>query len=195
MSTGTSLAFRRFDGAGARAIRDIVQMIHDDAYAKAAENDPVFSSTEAFMDRFDSYASPQNSGFELVMAYSGGEPVGQTWGWPLKAGSAWWTGLIDEPEPGFTHEDGHRTFALSEIMVRHARTGEGIAHAMHDELLMHRPEQRATLLVDPANPTDAYTAYLKWGWRKVAQLRPKWPGAPLFDVLLLDLTRISHDHN
>jgi hypothetical protein len=27
----------------------------------------------------------------------------------------------------------------------------------------------------------------KWGWRKVAQLRPGWPDAPLFDVLILPL--------
>ena len=95
----------------------------------------------------------------------------------------------DEREPAgglFTEEDGKRTFAFSEIMVRQAWTGRGIAHALHDELLRGRDEQRATLLVEPDNPT-AYRAYLRWGWRKVAQLRPAWPGAPLFDVLILPL--------
>jgi hypothetical protein len=71
-------------------------------------------------------------------------------------------------------------------MVRQRWTGQGIAHALHDELLRGRAEQRATLLVDPVNET-AYRAYVKWGWRKASQLRPGWPGAPLFDVLMLPL--------
>ena len=91
-----------------------------------------------------------------------------------------------EPEPGFTLEDGHRTFALSELMVRQPRTGRGIAHALHDELLQHRPETRATLLVRPEN-TTAYRAYIRWGWHRVAQLRPGWPDAPLMDVLIISL--------
>jgi hypothetical protein len=87
---------------------------------------------------------------------------------------------------GFAREDGARTFALSEIMVRRPFTGQHVAHRLHDELLSKRTEQRATSLVEPDN-TRAYCAYLHWGWRKVAQLRPGWPDAPIFDVLLLRL--------
>ena len=101
-------------------------------------------------------------------------------------GSKWWDGLDAEPEPGFTAEDGQRTFALSEIMVRQELTGRGIARALHDQLLGGRHEKRATLLVEPEN-TVAYRAYQSWGWRKVARLRPGWPDAPLFDVLILPL--------
>jgi ribosomal protein S18 acetylase RimI-like enzyme len=71
-------------------------------------------------------------------------------------------------------------------MVRRAWTGQGIAHALHDELLAGRPEQQADLYVLPDN-TNAYRAYLKWGWRKVAQTRPDLPGAPMFHVLVLPL--------
>ena len=71
-------------------------------------------------------------------------------------------------------------------MVRQPFTGRHIAHALHDELLAPRKEQRATLLVEQGN-TTAYRAYLKWGWRKVAELRPNWPDSPLFDVLILPL--------
>lgn len=94
--------------------------------------------------------------------------------------------LIGDIEPTFTDEDGKRTFALSEIMVRKAWTGRRIAHALHGRLLLGRAEARATLLVNPANET-AYRIYLRWEWRKVAQLRPGWPDAPLFDVLILPL--------
>ena len=71
-------------------------------------------------------------------------------------------------------------------MVRSRFAGRGVAHALHDELLSSRQEKRATLLVEPEN-TVAYRAYTSWGWQHVAQLRPEWPDAPLFDVLMLVL--------
>jgi hypothetical protein len=40
--------------------------------------------------------------------------------------------------------------------------------------------------VRPDN-SAAYAAYLRWGWRPVARLRPGWPDAPLMDVLILPL--------
>jgi GNAT superfamily N-acetyltransferase len=88
---------------------------------------------------------------------------------PLTPGTFWWEGLDAEPEPGFASEDGHRTFALSEIMVRQEMTGRGIAHALHDELLGARHEKRATLLAEPEN-TPAYRAYTSWGWHTVPRL-------------------------
>lgn len=183
MSTN-QVTFRRLDAAGARAHRDLVADVHHDAYADRIATGETFASDEAFMSRFDAYT--RRDDFDLVLAYAGATAVGQAWGWPLTALSAWWDGLEAEPGPGFTTEDGTRTFALSEIMVRQAFTGQGIAHALHDELLRPRTEKRATLLVRPDN-TTAYAAYTRWGWRKAARLRPGWPGAPLMDVLLLDL--------
>jgi GNAT superfamily N-acetyltransferase len=182
------LTFRRYDAAGARAERDTVAAIHRDAYAeKIASGDP-FSSVEAFMQRFDAYTV--RLGFDLVIASIDGEPVGQAWGWALGPTNGWWVGLLEEPEPGFTREDGKRTFGLSEIMVRQAWTGQGIAHALHDELLSARTETRASLLVNPSN-IRAYRAYTRWGWRKAGQLQPSWDNAPTFDVLILPL---SLDH-
>jgi ribosomal protein S18 acetylase RimI-like enzyme len=177
------VTFRRVDAAGARAHRALVADIHRDAYADRIATGETFAGDEAFMARFDAYTT--RDGFDLVFADHGDTVVGQAWGWPLKAGTGWWDGLEAEPEPGFTREDGKRTFALSEIMVRRAFTSRGIAHALHDELLSARTEQRATLLVRPEN-TAAYAAYTRWGWRKVGQLRPGWPGAPLMQVLVLE---------
>ncbi|MGH3828054.1 MAG: GNAT family N-acetyltransferase [Pseudonocardiaceae bacterium] len=181
MSTTGTVRFRRFDVAGARELRDTVALIHRGAYAASSD---AFASESAFMRRFDAYTA--RPGFDLVVVYQDNEPIGQTWGWALTPNTAWWNGLVAEPEPGFTLEDGHRTFALSELMVRQPWTGRGIAHALHDELLRHRPETRATLLVRPEN-TTASRAYLRWGWHRVAQLRPGWPDAPLMDVLTIPL--------
>jgi GNAT superfamily N-acetyltransferase len=180
------VTFRRYDAAGARGIRATVESVYEDSYIQAIASGEPFDTVETFMRRFDAYAT--GGGLDMVVAYRDREPVAQTWGWPLtgQGGPRWWAGLLAEPDPGFTVEDGKRTFALSEIMVRQAYAGQGIAHALHDELLSKRTEQRATLLVEPHNAT-AYRAYLRWGWHKAAQLRPGWPDAPTFDVLIRPL--------
>lgn len=178
------LTFRRYDAARAQAIRETVKLIHHEAYAAAIERGDPFESGDAPMRRFDVYTS--RGEFDLVVAYLDGEPAGQAWGWALRPGGSWWNGLVSEVEPGFTEEDGTRTFAFSEFMVRARFAGQGIGHVLHDELLASRKEQRATLLVRPDNPT-AYRVYTRWGWSKVAELRPGTPHAPLMDVLILPL--------
>lgn len=179
-----ALTFRHYDAEAARAIRDTVRLIHREAYAAAIERGDPFESGDAPMRRFDIYT--RREGFDLVIAHLDDEPVGQAWGWPLGPGTTWWDGLISNPDPGFTDEDGTRTFAFSEFMVHAHRAGQGIGHALHDELLVSRPEQRATLLVRPEN-TTAYRAYRRWGWRKAVELRPAVPHAPLMHALILDL--------
>lgn len=183
----SDITYRRFGPLTVLSIRDTVQTVYEASYVdRIASGDP-FDSVDQFMYRFDRYA--RRDGFDHVVAYIDSKPVGQTWGWPLHEADAtrgWWTGLLHESEPGFTDEDGSRTFAFSEIMVDHRYTGHGIAHALHNELLSTRLEKRATLLVKPDNDT-AYRAYRNWGWAKVNQLRPGWPDAPLFDVLMLQL--------
>ncbi|MGH3342203.1 MAG: GNAT family N-acetyltransferase [Carbonactinosporaceae bacterium] len=182
----TKVRFQRFGAADARRIRTTVEYIYTGSYVDAIASGDPFDAPDTFMHRFDAYTTQAT--FDLVVAYVDDEPVGQTWGWPLTADNraGWWTGLLSAPESDFTHEDGKRTFALSEIMVRREYTGRRIAHAMHDKLLSTRPERRATLLVEPDNET-AYRAYRHWGWRTVTQLRPDWPDAPLFDVMTLPL--------
>lgn len=185
-ATDNGAIFRRYNNVEARELRRTVEKIYVRSYVDAIASGDPFDSVEAFMHRFDSYTS--QSEFDLVVAYQGDEAIGQTWGWPLTERSRWWEGLLSEPEPDFTREDGRRTFALSEIMVSQDQTGKGVAHALHDHLLAARTESRATLLAEPDN-IRAYRAYLHWGWRKVAQLRPRWDNAPTFDVLTLTLNQ------
>lgn len=179
------IEFRRFDHIGACEIRDTVQDVYARSYAEAIATGDPFESLEASMNRFDTYL--RAPGFDLVVLYLDGEPIGQAWGWPLGKNTAGWEGLqLDEDDPKFTCEDGTRTFGFAEIMVVPERTGQGNARALHDELLKARPEQRATLLVDPRNER-AYERYRQWGWYKVGVQRPAWEGAPTFDVLIRGL--------
>jgi GNAT superfamily N-acetyltransferase len=184
------LTFRRYDGQMARAARDTVALIHGDAYVERIHSGDPFYTVDAFMQRFDAHTTAPS--FELVMAYVGDEPVGQVWGWAIKEPTIAHSpeDATEDSKPAPDHKDGQRTFALAEIMVREAWTGQGIAHALHDELLGARLERRAELFVNPDN-TRARRAYLKWGWHKVGQIRPDLPDAPLFDVLVLPLP-ISH---
>jgi GNAT superfamily N-acetyltransferase len=179
------VSFRRYDATEARQLSETVEAVYRKSYIDAvAGGRRSWNSVEAFMRRFEHYSSRPD--LDLVIAYHDREPIGQTWGWPLRKDDRWWNGLKSEPFAEFAREDGQRTFALSEIMVSHKWTSKGIAHALHDILLSARRERRATLLVRPDNP--ARQAYERWGWTKVAQLRPGLDDAPLFDVMILDLS-------
>ncbi|UGT60236.1 GNAT family N-acetyltransferase [Nocardia asteroides] len=183
--------FQRYDAAGARGIREVVETIFRRSQGAAIESGDPFKQVAAFMERFDAYTAPARPpGFELLVLAVDGEPVGQAWGWPLGQRSGWWEGLtLDEAGAvlaEFTREDGARTFAFSEIMIAVEHTGHGLARALHDELLRGRNEERATLLVNPDNDR-AYARYRRWGWQRAGTLRPNWPDAPTFDVLVLPL--------
>ncbi|MET9491038.1 GNAT family N-acetyltransferase [Nocardia sp. NPDC006630] len=183
------LHFEHFDAIQAQEHREEVEAIFRGSYLEAIHSGMAVESPQAFMQRFDAYTAPNRpTGFELVIARRGEQPCGQAWGWPLQRNTAWWGGLMLDSDDidEFIVEDGTRTFALSEIMVHSELAGQGIAQALHNELLDSRPESRATLLVHPGNPR-AYDTYLRWGWYRVGVLRQSWPKAPRFDVLIHDL--------
>ncbi|MEV4488655.1 GNAT family N-acetyltransferase [Micromonospora coxensis] len=130
-------------------------------------------------------AHRQRPGWTLITAMLNEELIGYVYGFPLAPGTRWWDG-IQEPFPsGFTREDGHRTFAICELLVRAAWRRQGVARALHDDLVSSRPEERMTLLARPDN-APAQAAYRSWGWQTITRLRPGWPDAPLFDVLTRD---------
>lgn len=184
MTLPSALTFQQLDAASAREASTVIENLYVRSHQEAIDSGDSFRTTDVFMDRFDHYANIP--GFSLVIASEAGEPIGLTWGWPLRNGTTWWDGLLTDLGDDYTKENGLRTFALSEIMVASEWMGRGVAHALHDELLASRKELRATLLVAPDNER-AYTAYKRWGWRCVGQLRPRWSDAPTFDVLMHDL--------
>jgi len=180
----TDVGFSCLTAQEAASSRDQIVDLYRRSYVERIARGDKFGRPEEFLRRFDSYVT--NPSFGVIVAAVDDLWVGQSWGWPLGATSRWWNGLQSNEGADFTHEDGHRTFALSEIMVAHDHTGHGIAHALHDRLLDDRREQRATLLVNPAN-TTARSAYLRWGWTKIGTLQPSWPGAAVLDAMIRPL--------
>ncbi len=138
-----------------------------------------------FVDWFDRYT--RQPGFRLVIAWSGGVPVGMALGYTLPAGTHWWDGLRVQVSPGFTCETGHRTVALIELLVRADLRRRGVASRLYDLFLAGRAEERATLLVRPEpEAASARAFYAHRGWRSVGPLQP-FEGAPLYEALVRSL--------
>ena len=175
------LTVERAHTEGLHSQREELLAVYEEIYADHLD-DPFFSVAR-YWERLRAYASRE--GFGLTLGHLNSELIGYALGYPLPATSGWWTGLRQNVGADLLRETGHRTFAVNEIMVRAAWRRRGYARALHDALLRDRPEERATLLVEPDN-TPARSAYLSWGWRKLGDLQP-FPDAPVYEAMLLDL--------
>lgn len=129
----------------------------------------------------------RQEGFRLVTARDGGRLVAFGFGVTLRPTTPWWRDLVTPLPEEVTTERPGRTWALVELLVRVPWRRRHVAETIHDMLLAGRPEERATLTVLPA-AAPAVAAYRKWGWRKVGEKRNPLPGAPVFAVMLRDLT-------
>ena len=167
---------------------DLVDQLVDVYLDAHAEDGPLYNA-ERYRRQLAMHMP--RTGWELVAATVDGKLVGYIYGFPLAADTRWWDG-IQEPVPvGFTKEDGRRTFAISELLVRQAWQRRGIARALHHALMSGRSEERATLLVRPDNAA-AVNAYHAWGWQSVAKLRANWANSPTFIVMTNTPDRISY---
>ncbi|MFI6255040.1 GNAT family N-acetyltransferase [Micromonospora zamorensis] len=171
------LQLRHHNADEAKGILDQLVGLYLEVYAGGGE----FHSEDRFRRQLSMHM--QRVGWELVTATVDGALVGYIYGFPLPSQTRWWDGIHQPAPPGFTDEDGRRTFALSELLVRPNWRRQGIAAALHDDLVGGRTEPRATLLVRPDN-VAAQRAYRSWGWSSVTKLRPSWEAAPTFDVFV-----------
>lgn len=86
-----------------------------------------------------------------------------------------------DADPDFFNEDRYRR----QLAGHRKAPGWALVTATAG-VLAGRPEERATLLVEPEN-TGARAAYDAWGWCHSGQLRPGWEHAPLYGVLVRPL--------
>lgn len=141
-----------------------------------------FYEVERFNDRLNMYAS--RPGWSAVVGYEDGDPVGFCFGVALASDTRWWTPMIDALPEVYTREDGKRTVALQEIVVRKQWRGRGVAWQVHQEWLSRRPENRVTLLVNPtAGNGSVQAVYEAWGYRKIGDQQP-FPDSPVFACMM-----------
>ena len=178
----TPLRVTRLDADGLHRHRQVLVDVYAEVYADRV-SDPFFSPSR-YWERLVVYG--MRDGFALVAGHVGEELVGYAMGFPLPEWTGWWKGLIGAVDPALLVEDGTRTFAITEIMIREPWRRQGHARALHDTLLSGRPEQRGALLVLPGND-PAQAAYRSWGWSRLAGLRPFEDG-PVYDAMVLDIS-------
>lgn len=178
-----AVELRHYTHADLDQVRGLIIDVYADVYAD--DLDDPFHSVERFAERLDNHVTAPN--WEAVVGWDGDQPVGYVYGASLRPNTRWW----DDLEPSvtdetFTAEPGSRTLGIFELMVRKPWRGTGTAHAIHEELVTTRPEQRSSLAVDHDHPR-VRAMYERWGYRFVGAHRP-FPDAPLLDIMVRDLT-------
>ncbi|WP_031080338.1 GNAT family N-acetyltransferase [Streptomyces sp. NRRL S-118] len=164
------------------AIRQDILDIHDEVRHRDFGLTGDFYTVERFDERLTMYAA--RPGWTAVIGYENNEPVGFCFGVPLGPDTKWWTTMKDPLPVDFTNEDGKRTVALNEIVVRKPWRGSGVAWQLHEAWLSQREEERVTLLVNPAAGDGAVQAvYEAWGYRKIGEQQP-FPDSPVFAVMM-----------
>jgi ribosomal protein S18 acetylase RimI-like enzyme len=171
----------RHTAADLQRLHDRLLAVYVEVYAERL-TDPFFHP-DRYWERLEGYSS--RSGFALVTGTVGDELAGYALGYPLPTGSGWWRGLLSAVDSDLLRETGSRTFALTEIMVRERWRRRGYARILHDTVLADRPEERATLLVNPRNVAAGH-AYRSWGWRKLGELKP-FADSPTYDAMMREL--------
>ncbi|MEC4015073.1 GNAT family N-acetyltransferase [Streptomyces sp. H27-D2] len=136
---------------------------------------------DAFSERLNRHSG--ESGWQAVIGYDDGTPVGYAYANTVEPGDRWWK-RMDPPAP----EQYSRTaaVALKEIMVRVPWRGTGTARRIHDELLCDRAEPYVSLLVNPeAGDGKVRALYESWGYRQISRQQPS-PGSPVLAAMVRD---------
>jgi GNAT superfamily N-acetyltransferase len=176
------ITFGVLGGAEAGQHADELQALHAEVYSGPAYDRE--EDAARFAGRFR--VQRRQPGFILAEARHGGYLVGYAAGFPLRPSTSWWRHLTAPVPEAVTAEHPGRTFELAELLVRAAWRRQGIGTALHDLVLGHRPEERATAAVLPA-AGPAQAAFRNWGWARVARTRGPEPGSAVADVLVVPL--------
>jgi ribosomal protein S18 acetylase RimI-like enzyme len=128
-----------------------------------------------------------NPTFTIAVAIDGGRLVGFAYGVALQVATGWWQGFDPPLEEPLTAEHEGRSFALIDLAVQERSRGTGLGRGLVDALLGARPEERATLCVQPtAEATREF--YRHTGWFYVGRKTAIPPSvSPQWDVFVIDL--------
>ncbi|MDI3422897.1 GNAT family N-acetyltransferase [Streptomyces luteolus] len=169
-----------------RRARDIdaVWSVLIDVYAEVRKDqlhDPHYS-VERYAERLARHGS--EAGWETVIAYEDGAPVGYGYVNSLTPDDRWWKRTTPAPAADVT---GTPTVAVKEMVVIERFRRRGIAKLIHDRLLAGRDETSVTLMVSPANENGRVQAlYARWGYQVIGRSQPS-PDSPPLTVMLRPL--------
>ncbi|CAL9524419.1 hypothetical protein SUDANB171_03885 [Streptomyces sp. enrichment culture] len=136
-------------------------------------------SVERYGERLARHAA--EPGWEAIIGFDGDEPVGYAYVNTLQVNDRWWQRMSTPPPRGVMNK---ATVALKEGMLLPPWRGRGIARAGHDALLAARPEEQATLMVNPlAGDGKVKALYEAWGYREVSSQQPSMDGPVLTAML------------
>ncbi|WP_037626501.1 acetyltransferase [Streptomyces aureus] len=173
-----------------RSVGDLIVDIHVEVRTAFGLMGDPFYAPDRYRERLEGYAS--RPGWEAVVAYEGDEPIGYMFAVPLGADTKWWSSEKEPLPAEYTAEDGRRTLALNEILVRErwrGAHGKGAARDLHEALLAERQEQRVTLLVNPLRSDGRLKAvYELWGYKQVGTQQP-FADSPVFASMMRDPLR------
>ncbi|MEU8838981.1 GNAT family N-acetyltransferase [Streptomyces roseus] len=173
----------RLDGPAAARAQDAFRLVYAEVFAEPPHAETEAEVSAAFRRFRDQTRKKAFAG--ALATTEGGEPVGMAYGYPLGPQTGWWDQLTEPVPEDVRREDGHRTFGLMELAVRAAWRRQGVACRLHEALLAPLEAERVLLNVHPDSEA-AVSAYRAWGYRKLGEAC-LWDGAPLYDVMLLDL--------
>lgn len=179
----------------AEALFDDICDLYDDVFSRS----PFYwRDDESDLHRERLRSLTEDRSFGIAVARDGNTLVGFAYGFALPADTKRWERLTEPLPDEVTSEWPGRTFVLFDYAVDVAHRGRGIGRRLHDALLGSRPEERATLSVQPS-ALDTKRIYERWGWRHVGQAEGGPTAAvPVFDTYLrdrLDDLRAGHATN
>ncbi|MCX4761937.1 N-acetyltransferase [Streptomyces sp. NBC_01275] len=171
-------------------VRQLILDVHVEVRGEFGLMDRPFYQRDRFDERLTAYSS--RTGWEAVIGYHDEEPVGYVFAVPLGENTGWWSAEQEPLADEYIAEDGRKTLALNEILVRQpwrGAHGKGTAHALHEELLSQRQERRVTLLVNPALSDGRLKAvYESWGYKQIGRQQP-FDDSPVFATMMRDPLR------
>ncbi|MER7990150.1 GNAT family N-acetyltransferase [Streptomyces noursei] len=175
MTTGSAIELRRTTDSDAvwSTLIDIYVEVRADRLHRS------HYSVERFGERLARHAA--EPGWEAVIGFDRSVPIGFVYATTLQTDASWWRRMTP-PLPEFRTRIP--TVALKEGMLRTPWRGKGLARRGHEVFLAGRPEQQATLLVNPlAGNGKVKALYESWGYETISEQQPALDGPVLTAML------------
>ncbi|MEV7930458.1 GNAT family N-acetyltransferase [Kitasatospora sp. NPDC088779] len=180
---------RHTPNATVKVLDDLVD-VYAHVYNVPPYNDDPFFTPAMFRDRL--LAATELPGFECLTAHTGGDGamIGLVHGVTLPADRAWWVSLgVRRPAPTVADAQAGDIGWLRELMVLPEHANRGVGRRLHDEWVAGR-EQRWTALTCIPDNEPAHSAYLKWGYEIIGQIKHA-DDSPVYDAMILKASRAA----